>query len=238
MSKQPIIRLHGTFRGSGAKDKLRQREFASTLVALLIAGCAAQSTAGRQPADINDPAETRMIVADPLKAVQSTLHTLEALSELKGPCPPELLTQFSADIKRLQVNSFRLRSHVRAMQSRGDAYFEEWQEHLSGANDPDMRRLAEERGQSLQRSFVRIQHASQQARKSLDAFLSDLRTLRRALEKDPAGNISGSTKELIRKARDDGQQARQDLGGMARELDTVTSTLTPEKEKSAGNKGN
>jgi len=238
MSKQPIIRVRGTFGGSGAKDKLRQRGFASALVALLIAGGALQRTAGRQPAHVNDPAETRMSVADALNAVQSALHTLEGLSELKGPCPPELLTQFSADIKRLQVDSFKLRSHVRAMQSRGDAYFEEWQEHLSGANDPEVRRLAEERGQSLQRSFVRIQHASQRARKSLDAFLSDIRTLRRALEKAPATNISGSTKELIRKARDDSQQARHDLEGMARELDTVTSTLTPEKGKSPGNRGN
>lgn len=33
-------------------------------------------------------------------AVQSMLHALDVLSELKGPCPPEILTQFTSNVHR------------------------------------------------------------------------------------------------------------------------------------------
>jgi len=208
-----------------------RRFFHSFLAVLLMfaAGCATRHPA-TQPASDDDIAEARQNVTDSLSAVQSMLHALDLLSQLNGLCPPEMLTQFATNVHRLQADSFKLRSHAQAMHSRGNAYFDEWQSHLASADDVEVRKSAGEGRQSLQQSFDSIQQASQQTSEAFKPFISEVRTLRRALESEPSPNANDSTKELIRKAKDDGQKLRQDLEITRRKLETVTANLTPMKE--------
>jgi hypothetical protein len=176
----------------------------------------------RPPDDI---AEARQNVTNSLTAVQSTLDVLDELNNVGGPWPPDLLNQFTITLARLEGDSFKLREHARAMHSRGDAYFNEWQLHLTQSRDPEVRRQAGERHQALQESFGIIQQASQRASEAFKPFLSDLHALRRAFENDATSNASDSTKDLIRKARNDGQQVRLELEAIRRELDTAASNL-------------
>jgi len=129
-------------------------------------------------------------------------------------------------LARLETDSFKLREHARAMHSRGDAYFDEWQLHLSQSREPEVHQLAGERHQALQQSFGIIQQTSQRASESFKPFLSDLHALRRALENEATSNASDSTKGLIRKTSNEGQQVRSELEAIRRELDTAASNLT------------
>jgi hypothetical protein len=176
----------------------------------------------RPPDDI---AQARRNVAASMTAVQSTLDVLDDLSKVGGPCPPDLVNQFTISLARLEADSFKLRGHARAMHSRGDAYFDEWQLHLSQSSEPEVRRQAGEQHQALQESFGMVQQASQRASTAFKPFLSDLHALRRAFESEATSNASNSTKELIRKARDEGQQVRSELDTIRRGLDTAGSNL-------------
>jgi hypothetical protein len=196
---------------------------------VLVAGCATRRADTHPPATNDDIADARLIVSDSLNAVQSMCHALEALGNVSGPCPPEVFVQLTTNTHRLHVDSIKFRAHAQAMRSLGDAYFEEWQLHLAGAKDPEVRKLANDRREILLQSFDKIQRGSQQTREDFKPFFLDVRTLRRVLEREPSANVTDSTKELIRKAKDDGQKVLQDLGGIRRELDSVSVNLTPAK---------
>jgi len=176
----------------------------------------------RPPDDI---AEARRNVADSLTAVQSTLDVLDDLSKVGGPWPPHLVNQFTISLARLEVDSFKLRVHARAMQSRGDAYFDEWQSHLAQSREPAVRKQAGERHDALRENFGVIQQASQRASVAFKPFLSDLHAVRRALESEATSNASNATEELIRKAGNEGHKVRLELETIRRGLDTAGSNL-------------
>jgi hypothetical protein len=171
----------------------------------------------------NDIAEARRNVTASLNAVQSTLETLEVLSKVSGPWPAHDVGRFMTDVERLQQDSFKIREHARAMHSRGDAYFEQWQLHLSQSQSSNVRKLAGEHHQALHRDFGEIQQASQRANEAFKPFISELHALRRVLESESSG--SASTKGLIRKARDEGEQVRLELEAIRRTLDAAASEL-------------
>lgn len=194
---------------------------------VMLSACrTAHNDIAQQTRPPDDIAEARRYVADSLTAVQSTLDVLDDLTRVGGPWPPDLVNQFTISLARLEANSFKLREHARAMHSRGDAYFDEWQLHLSQSREPEVHQLAGERHQALQQNFGIIQQTSQRASEAFKPFLSDLHGLRRALESEATSNASDSTKELIRKARNEGQQVRLELEAIRRELDTAASNLT------------
>jgi hypothetical protein len=119
-----------------------------------------------------------------------------------------------------------LRARVRAMQLRGDVYFQQWQERFAGAPDPAVRHSANEHRQNLEQSFGTIRDRSKENRETFERFMSDIQTLRRALESNPSSNVTNFTKELIQ-AKNDGQKVRQNLTRIREEWDAVTSDLTP-----------
>jgi len=85
--------------------------------------------------------------------------------------------------------------------------------------------MASERHHALQDSFGVIQQASQRASEAFKPFLSDLHAVRRGLENEATSNASDSTKELLRKTRNEGQQVRLELETIRRGLDTAASSL-------------
>jgi len=209
----------------------RRRSSAALSLASVLAAIAPLSVA--QAAHIpyppvNDTAELRRTVTNALNALEPTLLTLDTLGQLKGPCPPHLRDQLDADIQHLQVDSQEFRAHAQAMQVRGPAYLEEWQEHLTGATDPDLRQLAGERHLELQSNFATIKEGSQQTSEGLKTFLSDVTPLRRALENESATGLSTSTKDLVRKASQDGQQVKRKFERLKRELDLAAANLKKE----------
>jgi hypothetical protein len=194
---------------------------------MTLSGCrTAHHDVAVQTGPPDDIAEARRNVTDSLTVVQPMHDVLDDLSNVGGPWPPELLNQFTISLAHLESGSFKVREHARAMHSRGDAYFDEWQLHLSQSREPEVHQLASERHQALQHSFGIIQQASQRAGEAFKPFLSDLHALRRALESEATSNASDSTKELIRKARSEGQKVRSELVAIRRELDTAASKLT------------
>ena len=195
---------------------------------ILLAGCNPQRASHRVSVPVNDTAELRLIVADTLNALEPTLHTLESLQGLKGPCPPQLCDRFNRDTQRLLVDSLNFRAHARAMERRGQPYFEEWQTHLRSTDDRGVPGLATGRRDLSQRDFSMIHEETQQADAKLSTFLADIRALRRALEKE---SESDSTKGVIQKSHEDGQSLEQELAGLERELDSVIAELTPEKRE-------
>jgi len=197
-------------------------------VLLATAGCASDKPNSPMPAAREDVKELRQITADSIKAVKVTLRSLDRVSA-QVPCPPRVSDSFARDIQRLEVQSFKMRAHAQAIRARGQAYFDQWHEHLAALHDPKLRKRAVERHDLLQQSFDKIRDNAQQARAAFQPFMSGLHRLRNALVNDPSAAASDAKKNLIRTTRENGQKVAAGLDAIQNELKTVADTLKQAK---------
>jgi hypothetical protein len=123
-----------------------------------------------------------------------------------------------------------LRARSKAMQARGDAYFENWHANLSQMQDPLVRELAQQHHTDLAEGFGRIKSTSADVGESFRPFLAGLRQLQMMLEKDPSAIQSAPAKDLLRATREHGQRVEQKLAAIKDELDAAARMLTPSKK--------
>jgi len=199
----------------------------SILSMIALAGCATHDNGGNAPRPRNGIAEYRQVAVDALKTMDRALHSLDKLAAQPDRCSPKVLAAFSGEAERLEADSVMLRARSRAMQSRGDAYFENWHTNLSRMEDVRVRELAERHHTDLSEGFGRIKTTSAEVGESFRPFLAGLRQLQTMLEKDPAAIGAAPAKDLIRATREHGQQAEQKLTAIKDELDAAARMLTP-----------
>jgi hypothetical protein len=182
--------------------------------------------------------EYRQVTVVAEKAVEAALESLRAVSAQSHQCPPEVLTSFSTQVRRLQVESVQVRARTEAIQARGDEYFKDWEKHLAQVEDPQMRALVAKERPALQQSFEKIKVLSREGREVFQPFMASLRQVRNALEKDPASLVSEPVQTSIKTAREKGAEVRDRLIGTQKELDHMSALLTlPGKNGSTGREG-
>jgi hypothetical protein len=202
------------------------------MLAILVtysAGCATKDASDTPPKPRHGIVEYRRIAIDSLKAVDRVLHSLDSVAAQTDLCPPKALAAFSRELERLQVESVQLRARSKAMQARGDAYFDNWEENLARMKDPRIRELAKQHHLELQQDFVTIKLHSQKVSDAFRPFLSGLRKIQSRLENDPAAVSTEFGKDLIRTTRHDGQQVEHGIMAVRDKLDAMAALLTPAK---------
>jgi hypothetical protein len=196
---------------------------------MAMAGCATHETSSSSPKPGEGITLYRQLVRESLKAIATTVSSLDRVGAQTNRCSARLVKAFSEEVQELQAESIKVRSRSQAIQARGDAYFQNWQENLMSVKDPKVRALAEDHRPQLQECFARIKLGSQKAGEAFRPFLSGLRKLQNGLETDAGSVGTDSTRELIRVTREKGGQVEQALTGIGQELDAMTAMLTPAK---------
>ena len=193
---------------------------------LLVAGCASKEGGRSAIRPGEGIAEHRQIATEAEKAMRAALNSLAAVSAQSNQCAPAVLSAFSEQVQRLQVDSLKLRARSQAMQARGDAYFERWHEYLARVKDPRMRALAQKQRPALEEGFRKVKAWSQEGHEAFQPFLAGLRKVRNALEKDPASLSAGEIREWMTSARANGEHVERCLVSIQRELDSMKALLT------------
>jgi hypothetical protein len=194
---------------------------------LLTGGCASKKVSQETSRPKNGIEEYRQIATVADQAIRRALDCVASVGAQSNLCSPTVLTNLSAEVNRLQVESIQVRARSQAMQARGDAYFEQWQENMAKVSDPERRALAEAHRPELQEGFRQIKALSQEGRGAFDPFLSDLRQLRNALENDPTCINANSSRDRIRDAMEHGEHAERCIAGIEHELDTMSALVIP-----------
>lgn len=198
------------------------------LVALVLtAGCASKTSSLPPSRPRQGMAEYRQLTTEAEHAMHSALAALATVSTQSDQCPPAVLTAFSNEVCRVQVDSLRIRARSQAMLARGDAYFESWEENLARIDDPAVRSLAKQQHQALQEGFLKVKTWSKEAHQSFQPFLADMRKVRNALEKNPASLSADSTRKYIAAARTSGEEVESSLAKIRGEVDAMIAMLTP-----------
>jgi hypothetical protein len=193
-------------------------------------GCASEKTTREASTPKNGIAEYRQTATVADQAIRRALDSVATVGAQSNRCPSEVLSNFSVEIQRLQVESIQVRERSQAMQARGDAYFEQWQDNMTKVKDPNVRAMAEAKRPQLQESFQKIKSLSQEGREAFNPFLSDLRQLRNVLEKDPGSINAPATRDLMKQAVEYGQHVEKCIAGIAQELDAMSAMLVPPQQ--------
>ena len=205
------------------------RELPSLVLAgilILVAGCASNNHgAAETPRPGSGAEEYRKLVTDSEAAVLHAMHWLDQVALQTNACPAKLMSRFSREVERLQSESFRVRARARAIQARGDAYFDSWAEQGVSADSAK----TVESLHALQDSFHKIKLTSQQTGDAFKPFLAGLRKLRAQLETDPSTVQKDETRDLIRRTRESGSRTVESLRGVSAELSVLTRLLVPAK---------
>jgi hypothetical protein len=193
----------------------------------LAAGCASHDRSQETNRPGSGIAEYRQLASAAQKSVDLALNALAMVSAQSDRCPPEVLSNFVSEVRQLQVESVQVRARSQAMQARGDAYFNDWHSNLARVEDPEIRALAEKHHAQLAQSFGRIKELSQEGHENFRPFIGALRQLRNSLEKDPASLSTAATQSSLKAAKENGQRVGHFLEGITRELDSMSSLITP-----------
>jgi chromosome segregation ATPase len=153
--------------------------------------------------------------------------TLESLSRLtvQGVELRPQFEKYKADLAKMEDKARSSRERAVSMKEKGQAFFSEWEQQTKTIQNEDIRKEAEKRLAKRRKSYGKILSAMEDAREQLVPFMSDLNDVRKLLESELSASTVGSTKSLIRQANWHGEDVRDSLTDVEKELDRVSAEL-------------
>jgi chromosome segregation ATPase len=153
--------------------------------------------------------------------------TLESLSRLtvQGVELRPQFEKYKADLAKMEDKARSSRERAVSMKEKGHAFFSEWEQQTKTIQNEDIRKEAEKRLAKRRKSYGKILSAMEDAREQLVPFMSDLNDVRKLLESELSASTVGSTKSLIRQANWHGEDVRESLADVEKELDRVSAEL-------------
>jgi len=159
------------------------------------------------------------------------LLTMEALKRLnvKGVELRPQFEKFKAELVKMEDQARIGRDRADSMKEKGAASFQEWEKEVQAINNPDIRKEAEKRFEKRKKSYDKIQKAMQEAEAELVPFMSDLNDIRKLLDSELTEGSVAATKSTIRSADWHGEDVRESLSDVEKELDRVAADLAKYK---------
>jgi hypothetical protein len=176
-------------------------------------------------------AEFRDEIVNIKKEVDATMVALDKVVTSAATDPRKAFKEFDKSVPRLDDAAKTARKRAEDMKARGQAYFKDWEKEMAAVNNPEIRKLAEERKAKLQGTFDSIKGFMEPARDEFSAWLADLKDLQKYLSNDLTIAGVDAAKELIGKSKTEGQAVQQSMDKVIAELNTIVATLTPAKAK-------
>ena len=198
---------------------------ALSFAALLAAGCATPGTVSN-PARPGDGLRAyQRLVLDLRKDATLTRKAVEALGAATQQNSGTTYARFAVSLQRLEVISIKARARVEAMEKRGEAYFEEWTEEISGTAGEEARRAAKERFAELHRHFEAILNDTAQVRQKFRPYLERLRELRTKLGPKPMFAAIESGKPDYAQFASAGRQAEESMSQLLKTLKAAEAAV-------------
>ena len=199
----------------------------------LLLTCFQASAAGYKLADKVGAsiAEFRDEVIDVKKEVDATLASLDKIVAQATIDPRKAFKEFDKNVPDVDSAAAKAKKRATEMKEKGKTYFSQWEKELAAVNDPDIRKLAEERKVKLEAAFGNIRNSMEPVRDQFNAWLASLKDLQKYLNNDLTIGGIDAAKDLIAKNKSEGLAVQQNLDKVIAELNTVVATIMPAKAK-------
>jgi hypothetical protein len=202
---------------------------ATMAAAALFTGCG--TTSGYKQADKTGAgiAEFRDDIVNGKKGIDATMKSLGDVAASANTDPRKAFERFSKDVANLESTAEKVRNRAKDMQQQGQDYFKQWEKQMAEVNNPEIRKLAEERKAKLQESFVTIRKYTEPLKAQFDPWMSDLKDLQKYLSNDLTVTGVDAAKSLFTKTQSEGLEVQKSMDALVAELNTVAAVLTPAK---------
>ena len=137
--------------------------------------------------------------------------------------------KFKAELVKMEEQAKIARDRADSMKEKGEAAFAAWEKEVQAINNADIRKEAEKRFEKRKNSYDKILKAIGEAKIELVPFLSDLNDIRKLLESELTEKTVASTKSTIRSADWHGEDVRDALTDVEKELDRVAADFAKYK---------
>jgi len=193
----------------------------------LAGGCAAPSGSSTMPKPGSGIAEYRQVVREAHRSVAATVKSLEALAQPSAQTSSThpALAGFDRALHQLALTSVRTRARAEAIIARGQAYFEEWKEHLAGVTNQTAAQTGTERYTRLFEHFGRVRERSGEVRGEFRPFMAKLREFRASLDPNPSAVSSPASQDRIHGLTASGRRVLQTLESVSAALDAAETEL-------------
>jgi hypothetical protein len=200
-------------------------------IALAITGCASSGGKGYKQADKTGQgmAEFRDEVIKAQTAINDTMKSLDQVAATADTNPRKAFDQYAKQVNALESAANRLSKRAQDMQAAGDAYFKQWETEMAQVQNPDIRKLAEERKAALQSAFANIRTYTTPLKEQFTPWMSDLKDLRSYLNNDLTIAGVDAVKKQFVKAQKEGAGVQEAMDALVAELNSVAAALTPAK---------
>ena len=218
-TKKNVLAITLTVLGTGA--------------AILLTGCG--TTSGYKQADKTGAgiAEFRDEIVVGKKAIDTTMMALSEIAATANTDPRKAYEKYSKEVANLESTAAKIRKRSQSMQAQGQAYFKQWEREMAQVNNPEVRKLAEQRKAKLQETFESIRKYAEPLKAQFDPWMSDLKDLKVYLGNDLTIAGVDSAKSLFSKTTNEGLEVQRSMDALVAELNTVAATITPAKAGSA-----
>ncbi|MCL4181542.1 MAG: DUF2959 family protein [Verrucomicrobia bacterium] len=176
-------------------------------------------------------AEFRDEIINIRKEVEATVLALDNILETANIDPRKAFKEFDKAVPRVDNAAQKAKKRSEDMKAKGKAYFDQWEAELATLNDPEIRKLAQQRKLKLQGAFDALRSVMEPARDQFNVWLSSLKDVRNYLSNDLTINGIDAAKDLIGKTKDSGREVQQTLDVVITELNTIAAALTPATAK-------
>jgi septal ring factor EnvC (AmiA/AmiB activator) len=208
------------------KTSMRQIGIATLVAATLTPILSAQAADSAERAE-STKAKIQALRTESARIRNQIALTLEELKRLnvKGVDLRPQFEKFKAELVKMEEQAKIGRDRADAMKDKGEASFQAWEKEVQAINNPDIRKEAEKRYVKRKKSYVKILTAMQEAKEQLVPFMSDLNDIRKLLDSELTAKTVDSTKSTIRQANWHGEDVRDSLLDVEKELDRVSAEL-------------
>jgi len=199
--------------------------------ALFAVGCG--STRGYQQADKTGEAinTVRNDIVNVKAAVDASMKALDALAAAATTDPRKAYETYAKSVDKVEKAAKTAKDDADDMNAHGAEYFKNWEAQLAAVQNPEIRRLAQERRGKLQEAFGTIKTAAEGTKTSFPPFLSNLKDLRTALSSDLTVQGIAAAKGIFAKTKSNGVEVQKHLDELVAEMNTVVAAVTPAKAK-------
>ena len=208
------------------KPPLRHTTLAALLaLALAPAPLAIGADSAEQAAAVKEKIQTlRSESARERNQITLTLEELHRLTVAGVELRPQF-EKYKAELAKMEEQARTARERAVSMKEKGQTFFSDWEQTIKGIRNEDIRKEAEKRLNKRRKSYGKILASMEEVKEELVPFMSDLNDIRKLLDSELTTTSVSSTKSLIRQANWHGEDVRESLTDMEKELDRVAAEL-------------
>jgi hypothetical protein len=193
------------------------------IVALALAGGC--ETQGEKMAD--SFGQTRQLVADAQRQVDTTLLRLQGLRETPAPVLKDSFRNYKEDVDKLEKQGTTAKQFATALSDDASAHIQRWQHEMETLKDPMVKASMESRREAVRTNFELVKMYSQDARKAYEPYLAGNKEIVRALSIDLSPAAISSLSPAIDRVLLDGKVLRQKLWSLQHALDNIANGVSP-----------